>query len=161
MRRQLLVAVVAFISTVPFVADVAVNIVTPAIAQQQTVTPDTKTAAVPDQATAQAIIRGQLEALKQDDGNTAYSYAAPNIKQIFPTSDQFMNMVKNAYSPVYHPRSYRFGSLDNVGGRWVQTVELVGPEGDYWTAAYSIEQQADGSWKITGCMLVKAEGTSA
>src|SRR4051812_40501341 len=109
----------------------------------------------------QSTIRSQLEAFKQDDGATAYSYAAPNVKQIFPSVEAFMGMVKKAYQPVYRPRSYSFGVLEDKGGTLMQRVEILGPDGDYWTAVYSVEKQEDGSWKITGCSLVKSEGGAA
>ena len=55
---------------------------------------------------AQTTIDSQLKAFSADDGNTAYSYAAPNVKQIFPTLDAFMSMVANGYAPVRKPQSY-------------------------------------------------------
>ena len=115
----------------------------------------------PDAPAIQGAIRGQLEAFKLDDGATAYSFAAPNVKAIFPTVDAFMTMVKRAYQPVYRPRSYTFGDLDDKAGALTQRVEILGPDGDYWTAVYSLARQDDGSWKITGCSLVKSEGGAA
>ena len=109
----------------------------------------------------QRTIQSQLEAFKADDGAAAYSHAAPNVKAIFPTSDAFMEMVKRAYQPVYRPRSYTFGKLEERSGTMVQAVEILGPDGDYWTAVYSLARQEDGSWKITGCSLVKSEGGAA
>lgn len=35
---------------------------------------------------AQTVIDSQLKAFIANDGATAYSFAAPNVKQIFPTS---------------------------------------------------------------------------
>jgi hypothetical protein len=118
-------------------------------------------AAAQDGAAIQSTIRSQLEAFKADNGDAAYSYAAPNVKRIFPTVDAFMAMVKQAYQPVYRPRSYSFGQLETKGGTLTQRVEIVGPDGDYWTALYSLERQPDGSWRITGCSLVKSEGSNA
>lgn len=109
----------------------------------------------------QQAIRNQLEAFKSDDGAAAYSFAAPNVKAIFPTVDSFMAMVRNSYQPVYRPKSYTFGSLEEKGGTLMQSVEILGPDGDYWTAVYSIARQEDGSWKITGCYLVRVEGGAA
>lgn len=109
----------------------------------------------------QDTIRGQLEAFKADDGTTAYSFAAPNVRMIFPTVDGFMTMVKNGYKPVYRPKSYTFGQLADKDGSLAQSVEIVGPDGDYWTAVYTVAKQPDGSWKITGCFIVKSEGGSA
>jgi len=33
------------------------------------------------------------------------------IQGLFPTADQFMSMVRNAYKPVYRPQSVTFGQL--------------------------------------------------
>ncbi|WP_232845864.1 DUF4864 domain-containing protein [Aurantimonas marina] len=53
-----------------------------------------------DASDVQAAISGQLEAFRSDDGAGAYSYAAPNIKAIFPSPQIFMGMVRSGYDPV-------------------------------------------------------------
>jgi hypothetical protein len=35
-------------------------------------------------------------------------------------------------------------------------VTIVDVDGQVWTAIYSFERQANGSWKISGCRLVRA-----
>jgi hypothetical protein len=45
-------------------------------------------------------------------------------------------------------------------GRLVQRVLLVGPDGVPVTALYFMEQQPDGSWKISGCVLTISEDKS-
>jgi len=37
-----------------------------------------------------------------------------------------------------------------------QRVHIVDENGQGWEALYTLEQQADGSFKITGCTLLKA-----
>jgi hypothetical protein len=106
-------------------------------------------------------IRSQLEAFKEDNGERAYSFAAPNVKAIFPSVETFMTMVKRGYQPVYRPKSYSFGPLETKSGILTQTVEILGPDGDYWQAIYTLEREEDGSWKITGCRLVRDEGGAA
>ena len=51
--------------------------------------------AADDVATAQGIIRSQLEAFSHDDAVTAYSYAAPGIHDVFPQADLFLGMVRH------------------------------------------------------------------
>ncbi|MBZ9882612.1 DUF4864 domain-containing protein [Mesorhizobium sp. CA10] len=103
---------------------------------------------------AQTVIDSQLKAFVADDGATAYSFAAPNVKQIFPTVDTFMNMVTNGYAPVRKPRSYSFGKVEQTGpGSIIQQVLIVGPDGKDYEAVYTLQQQVDGSFKITGCSL--------
>ncbi|MER9327503.1 DUF4864 domain-containing protein [Mesorhizobium sp. M0488] len=103
---------------------------------------------------AQTAIDGQLKAFIADDGATAYSFAAPNVKQIFPTVDTFMNMVTNGYPPVRKPRSYSFGKVEETSpGSIVQQVLIVGPDGKDYEAVYTLQQQPDGTFRITGCSL--------
>ena len=102
----------------------------------------------------QAVIDGQLKALIANDGAKAYSYAAPNVKQIFPTVDAFMNMVTNGYAPVRQPQSYSFGKVEQTGpGSIIQQVLIVGTDGKDYEAVYTLQQQPDGSFQITGCSL--------
>jgi hypothetical protein len=109
-----------------------------------------------DVATAQSVIRAQEQAFGRDDAAAAYSHAAPTIKQIFPQADIFMMMVQQSYPPVYRHRSFEFGEARAAGGQIAQRVHIVDANGEAWEALYTLEQQPDGSLKITGCSLLKA-----
>jgi hypothetical protein len=113
-----------------------------------------------DRTAVQAVIEQQIQAFLRDDGETAYSFAAPSIQQMFPTADIFMEMVRGGYQPVYRPRSHVFGELKASGGGLEQVVEIVDADGEYWTAHYTLEL-IDGAWRITGCYLEKAPGKVA
>ena len=102
---------------------------------------------------AQTAIDSQLKAFKSGDNAAAYSYAAPNVKQIFPTLDAFMGMVANGYAPVHKPQSYAFGKVEEMGTRIAQQVMIVGPDGKDYEALYTLEQQPDGTFLITGVSL--------
>jgi hypothetical protein len=114
-----------------------------------------------DRAAVQSVIEQQIQAFLRDDATTAYSFAAPSIRAMFPTEDIFMEMVRQGYPQVYRPRSHEFGELAAIAKGFQQTVDLVDANGEFWTALYTLEQQADGSWKITGCYIVKKEGEVA
>jgi hypothetical protein len=110
----------------------------------------------------QRIISGQISALNADDGPAAYAFAAPLIQQIFPTPDAFMAMVRKGYQPVYRQKSYDFAKTGtDSAGRPNQFVDIIDANGKAWTAVYTFERQPDGSWKISGCMLVEAPGVDA
>lgn len=103
---------------------------------------------------AQTAIDGQMNAFLSDDGGAAYDFAAPNVKQIFPTVDAFMNMVASGYAPVRRPKNYAFGKVEEMGaGKIVQQVLIVGPDGKDYEAVYTLELQPDGRYLITGCSL--------
>ena len=110
---------------------------------------------------AQTVIDSQLKAFLADDGAAAYSYAAPNIHQLFPSADIFMGMVTNGYAPVRKPQTYSFGKVEQTGPTSIiQQVLIVGPDGKDYEAVYTLQQQADGSFKITGCSLRAATSVS-
>jgi hypothetical protein len=113
-------------------------------------------AAADDIATAQGVIRAQEQALARDDAASAYSYAAPVIHQLFPQAGIFMTMVQKQYAPVYRHKSFEFGE-GRAEGSWIaQRVHIIDANGEAWEALYTLEQQADGSFEITGCTLLKA-----
>ena len=112
--------------------------------------------AADDVAAAQSVIRSQEQAFARDDAEAAYSYAAPAIRERFPRPDVFMAMVQSAYAPVYRHRSFEFGEARNEGGFVAQRVHIIDASGEAWEALYTLEQQDDGSFKITGCTLLKA-----
>jgi hypothetical protein len=113
-------------------------------------------AAADDGAAAQNVIRAQEQAFGRDDAASAYSYAAPAIRQMFPDADLFMLMVQQSYAPVYRHRSFEFGEARSEGGLIAQRVRIVDANGEAWEALYTLEQEPDGSLKITGCTLLKA-----
>jgi Domain of unknown function (DUF4864) len=112
--------------------------------------------AADDVATAQGIIRSQVEAFSRDDAAAAYAYAAPAIQKIFPQADIFLGMVQRNYAPVYRHKSFEFGEARAVDGKIAQAVHIVDADGVPWEALYTLEQQPDGSVKISGCVLLKA-----
>jgi hypothetical protein len=114
------------------------------------------TDAADDVATAQGVIRAQEQAFSRDDFATAYSHAAPAIQQIFPDPETFMAMVRKSYAPVWRHKSFEFGEARATDGKIAQRVHIVDADGVPWEALYTLEQQGDGSLKITGCVLLKA-----
>ena len=109
-----------------------------------------------DVTAAQGVIRAQEQAFARDDAAGAYAQAAPAIQEIFPAPDIFMSMVQNGYPPVYRHKSFEFGESTSDGSRIAQRVHIVDANGEAWEALYTLELQADGSYKITGCSLLKA-----
>lgn len=113
-------------------------------------------AAADDVAAAQGVIRSQEQAFGRDDAAAAYSYAAPALHQLFPRADIVMTMVQNSYAPVYRHKSFEFGEARTEGSWIAQRVHIIDTNGQGWEAMYTLEQQSDGSYKITGCTLLKA-----
>ena len=114
-----------------------------------------------DREAIQQVIRKQLDAFQRDDEVEAFSYAAPSIQAQFKTPDEFMRMVRSAYEAVYRPRSTRFLEAFVLNGQVMQPLEVVAPDTSVLVAFYLMERQADGTWRISGCMLGTSEGQTA
>jgi hypothetical protein len=115
-----------------------------------------------DKTEFQRIISGQITAFKADDGPAAYDFAAPVIKNIFPSPEIFMAMVKQGYPQVYRPQSYNFAeTLLDPTGRPIQNVTIIGPDGKTYTAIYTMEKQPDGTWRIAACAITQIPGVDA
>jgi Domain of unknown function (DUF4864) len=111
-------------------------------------------------ARSRAIIERQFDAFERDDGEAAYALAAPTIKEIFPDADHFMAMVRDHYAPVYRHRSVEFGAFKESGDEASLEATLVDNDNVVWTALYSLSRDANGDWLISGCVLVKADGSA-
>lgn len=111
---------------------------------------------------ARATVQRQIEAFRTDDAATAYAQAAPAIQGLFPSPDSFIAMVKKGYGPVYRARSFSIDRVEEADDDSLALgVKLQDQDGVDWMALYSLEKQADGAWRISGCHLVKAPGSSA
>ncbi|MDJ0614607.1 MAG: DUF4864 domain-containing protein [Rhizobiaceae bacterium] len=108
----------------------------------------------------QAVIADQLDAFQQNDHERAFSHAAPTIRQVFKTKDNFIRMVKTGYGVLYDPDQYIFGRNFNVDGTIHQEVIATDEKGKQWQAIYTLKQQEDGSWKITGVKMEPYQGAA-
>jgi hypothetical protein len=111
-------------------------------------------------ARSRAIVERQFDAFARDDAEAAYALAAPTIKQMFGDADRFMAMVRGRYAPVYRHRSVEFGAFAESGDEARLQATLVDNDNVVWTAIYSLSRQANGDWLISGCVLVKSEGSA-
>jgi uncharacterized protein DUF4864 len=110
---------------------------------------------------AQGVIDGQLKAFSRGDNAGAYAFAAPTIKQMFPTVEAFMGMVSGAYEPVHRPKSYAFGKSEEMDADTVvQQLIIVGPDGKDYEAMYRLQRQPDGSYLINGVSLKASNSLS-
>ncbi len=104
-----------------------------------------------------SVISDQISAFLVDDFATAFTFAAPNIKQIFQNSDRFGQMVSKSYPMVHRPAHYRFQALTDQNGSLQQDVLIRDTLGDYYIAEYSMVETANG-WKISGVRIKRAAG---
>lgn len=108
----------------------------------------------------QSVIADQINAFQTKDYARAFSHAAPTIKNIFRTKERFVGMVKNGYEPLYNPESYAFSRSLESNGSTYQEVLVTDKTGKQWQAVYTLKQQDDGSWKITGVKMEPTQGAA-
>ncbi len=101
----------------------------------------------------QATVQGQLSALADGDAARAYAYASAAIQQQFGDASRFMAMVLTAYPMIVKPSSVAFRLPERSADSVVQPVQLRDSAGRAWLATYRLEAQADGGWRIGGCVV--------
>ncbi len=107
-----------------------------------------------------SVIEAQLAAFQSDNAEQAFSYASPSIREMFGTADHFLAMVRGSYPAVYRPKSVAFFVPEPVGSEVMQRVRLTDQAGAAWLAHYSMQRQADRSWRINGCVVTRDTGRS-
>ena len=109
-----------------------------------------------------AVIRSQLDAIGHDDADAAFSHAAPEIRKQFGSAADFMKMVMGGYSLLHRPRSVTFLELIDLAaqGGLIQRVLVTGSDGQEAVALYSMRRMDDGTWRISGCVLVPVPGNA-
>ena len=88
-------------------------------------------------------------------------FAAPNVREAVGTADVFLAMVRQDYPVVYRPTSVAFLKPEGKDGIAIQRVQMTDASGTSWLAVYSLAQQKNKSWRITGCSVVENKGRMA
>lgn len=104
------------------------------------------------------VVQAQLDAFAADDAERAFSFAAPGIRQMFGTAQNFLAMVRSTYAVVHRPASVVFLKPGRQQAEAVQTVQMTDAQGEAWLATYTLQRQGDKSWRISGCIVVPNQG---
>ncbi len=106
-----------------------------------------------DRLAIRTLVESQLKALAADDGERAFSFAAPEIKKQFGDAATFMTMVKRGYPMLIRPSGVSFLEPEKDGDLITQAVRFRDPNGKLWRAVYALQRQPDNSWRIGGCVV--------
>ena len=107
------------------------------------------------------VIAAQRDALVSGDGERAFSFAAPSIRNHFGDVTTFMRMVQQGYRPLLDARYVEFLDGAVIAGDVVQPLRLVLPDGTVMVAIYGVQRQTDGGWRITACVIAPSTVRSA
>jgi hypothetical protein len=100
------------------------------------------------------VISDQIEAFQADDFETAFTFASPDIREMFGTSGRFGEMVREGYPMVWHPGEVRFSDLAVRDGRTVQRVLVTDQAGAFHVLEYEMVK-GDQGWRIDGVRLLQ------
>lgn len=107
----------------------------------------------PENKDIESVIQNQLDAFLADDVNTAFTFAAPNIKGMFGSAENFGRMVQNGYPMVWRPGDVRFLELRRFPGGLFQRVEIIDQSGQAHWLDYRMSQTESG-WQISGVQIL-------
>ncbi|UWQ57835.1 DUF4864 domain-containing protein [Leisingera caerulea] len=106
-----------------------------------------------------AVIGSQFEAFLNNDAETAFTYASPNIRRIFGTPDRFGQMVRQGYPMVWRPAEVRYLDLREVAGNLWQRVMITDQNGTVHLLDYQMVKLESG-WKINAVQILKGQADS-
>lgn len=122
---------------------------------------DVKSLSPADAQAIRAVVQAQLDAFARDDAPRAFSFAAPGIRQMFGTAENFLAMVRGSYPVVHRPASVAFLKPERQGAEIVLAAQMTDAQGTLWLAVYSMQRQPDKRWLISGCTVVPNEGRAS
>ena len=115
---------------------------------------------LPAEPDIEATIQGQIDAFLVDDFATAFTFASPNIKSLFGSSERFGQMVRNGYPMVWRPGELRFLELRDIDGALWQKVIIRDQAGEFHLLDYQMIQGPDG-WQINGVQILRQPDVGA
>lgn len=113
-----------------------------------------------DAKSIQAVVKSHLKALAEDDAPRAFASATSEAREQLGTPENFLNLIKQEYSPIYHSRQAVFMPAELINGQTIQFVRVTGADNRIWVALFRMERDEDDSWKIAGCELVDTASVS-
>ena len=108
----------------------------------------------------EGVIGNQIDAFKADNFEQAFEFAAPNIRNIFRTPENFGRMVTQGYPMVWRPAEVTYLELREENGSYWQKVQIVDAQGRVHVLDYRM-LDTDSGWKINGVQLLESAGVSA
>jgi Domain of unknown function (DUF4864) len=106
-----------------------------------------------DEEQIRQVIEQQFEAFAQDDADRAFELATPSVRESIGTAGMLLAMVRGSYPMVYRPTTFVFLKVPVTNGPVLQMVQLTDSDEKTWLAIFTVEQQSDSTWRISGCMV--------
>jgi hypothetical protein len=111
-------------------------------------------------APVRTLIERQIEAVKQDDAQTAFQAIAPKLKQKFANGDTYLKVVRAQFPALAEARIVDFGDMRDTSYGKAQMVRLSDSKGEPWLAFF-IMDKAGKDWRIANVVMVKLPSVEA
>jgi hypothetical protein len=108
----------------------------------------------------QAVVKSHLKALAEDDAPRAFAAATSETREQLGSPENFLALIKEEYSPIYHNRQALFVPAEVIDGQTIQVARVTGSDNRVWVALFRMERDEDDSWKIAGCQLLETTSVS-
>ena len=119
-----------------------------------------ETLAEPEVQRVQQVIMAQFQAFKEDDAEAAFLTATPEIREKIGDSARFLALVRGSYPMIYRPAGIGFLAPEMDKGHVIQIVSIRDDDDKTWLALFSLVQQPDMSWRISGCVVAENDWRS-
>lgn len=105
-------------------------------------------------------VQSQLEAFLNDDADGAFELATLEKQILIGSPDNFMQLIRDQYEPIYRHQLAIFFQPEVVHGSAIQLVRVTDSNSRVWLAIFWMQQDEDSSWKIDGCHLLETASVS-
>lgn len=113
-----------------------------------------------DALTIRNVVQSQLEAFAADDATAAFGLATSSTRALLGSPEQFLQLIKEHYPPIYRHRGALFSQPEMIDGHVLLMVRLTAHDNVVWLAVYEMAQEEGGDWKIDGCNLFETTSVS-
>ena len=109
----------------------------------------------------QDAITSQIQAFRDHDAPTAFSYAGIGFQATFPNAETFfVAILQSGYGPIMESRSHSFGKFRLLGEMGVvQQVRFVGSDQLLYEAVYQLTEESNG-WRVQAVHLMQPKGVA-
>ena len=112
-------------------------------------------------AAVRQVVVAQLQAFAEDDADSAFETATPDVRKAIGNPGRFLAMVRGAYPMVYRPAAVAFLKPQEESGTVLQMVQITDGQDKSWIALFALERQPDSTWRISGCIVAENPWRSA
>ena len=114
-----------------------------------------------DAAPWQAIVTGQIEAFRAQDGVAALKFAGEGFRARFEDQPEafYGAIIASGYGPIAESRSHSFGKFNRLSeGAVLQVVKFVGNDQALHEAVYQLVDEPDEGWRVQGVIMRREAG---